>query len=137
MYHRSSSAACSDGNITSLLGRTSWSTVVVLMRVWAAQGIVVHGEVAVDVHPAFKLGESFMEATSLHAVFDPLEGLIFSLNFGDNGLLVDFQLSAALVVVAVTFHFGEDCGVFKATGHLSQGVVGSPSGLEEFDEPLQ
>src|SRR6266851_10207513 len=92
---------CSGGNITSLSGRTSWSTTVVAMRVWAVQGIVVHWEVTVDIHPAFELGESFMKAVCLHAVFDPLQGFIFSFDLGNDGSLVNFKLSAVLVVTAV------------------------------------
>src|SRR5216683_1601840 len=115
MYQGSSSAACLGGNITSSSGRTSWSTAVVVMRVRAVQGVVVDREVAADIHPAFELCESLMETVCLHAVFDALQGFIFPLNFGPNGLLVNFELGAALVVATVPLHFGIGGRVVKAT----------------------
>ncbi len=57
-------------------------------------------------------------------------------DFGGDGSAGDFEFGAALVVVAVSLHFGKCGRVFKAMCRLSQGVVGSPSGLEEFDEPV-
>jgi len=130
MYHRSSSSAHLGGNITSPSGRTSWSTAVVATRVWVAWGIVAHGEVAVDVHPALELGELLMEAICLHMVFNPLEGFIFLFDFGDDHPSIDFELSATLVVAAVSFHFGEGGGVLETMGRFSQGVVGPSLGLE-------
>ncbi len=78
-----------------------------------------------------------METVCLHAVLDALQGFIFSLNFGHNGSSIDFEFCTSLVVVAVSFHFGVCSGVFKAMRCFSQGVVGSPPGLEEFNEPLR
>ncbi len=72
MYHRSSSSACSGGNITSLLGRTSWSTVVVVTRVWVAHDVAVGREVTVDVHSPFECGELFVEPVCFHTMFNPL-----------------------------------------------------------------
>ncbi len=49
----------------------------------------------------------------------------------------NFELGAALVVMAVSLHFGECSGVIEATGCFSQGVVGPSSGLQEFNKPVQ
>ncbi len=93
-------------------------------------GIVVGWELTVDVHMSFKVGESLVETICLHMVFNAQQGLVFSLNFGHNGLLVDFQLSLLLVVLAVVFHFCVCSGVFEAMRCFSQGVVGPSSSLE-------
>src|SRR6266851_3489115 len=130
MYHGSSLAACSGGDITSFLGRTSWSTVVVATRVWMVWGEVAYGEVMPDVHLTLELGELFVEAVCFHPVFDPLEGFIFLVDFGDDGSPINFKFSAALVVSAVAFHFCEGSRVFEATCCFSKGVVGPSPGLE-------
>ncbi len=72
MYHRSSSATCSGGNITSLSGRTSWSTVAVATRVWVVHDIAAGGEVMVDVHLPLERGEPFVEPVRFHIMFNPL-----------------------------------------------------------------
>src|SRR6266851_4173440 len=91
MYHGSSSAACSGGNITPFSGRTPWSTPAVSTRVF--------------------------------------------LDVGDDGSSCHFELGVVGVVAAVSLHFSEGGGVFESTCRFSQGVVGSPVGLEEFEEP--
>ncbi len=130
MYHGSSLAACLGGNITSPSGWTSWSTAVVVVRVWVAQGIVVDWELMADVYAAFEVCESFMEAVHLHAVFNTRQGFVFSLDFGHDGLSVNFQLSLSLVVAAVLFDFGVCGRVLKVMGRFSQGMVGPSLGLE-------
>jgi len=59
------------------------------------------------------------------------------LDLGGDGSPGSFELSMALVVVAVSLHFSESSGVVEATGRFSQGVVGPPSGLQKFDEPVR
>jgi len=77
-----------------------------------------------------------VEAVCFHLVFDPLEGFIFSVDFGNHGSSIDFKFSVVLMVLAVAFHLCEGGGVFEAVGRFSQGVVGPSLGLEQFDEPL-
>ena len=137
MYHRSSSAACSGSDITSLSGRTPWSTPVVSTRVRAAcDEVVAAREFLADVHPAFECGKAFMEPVRLHTIFNPLEHVVFFVDVGRDCSSCHFELSTAYVVAAVSFHLSKGCGVFKATGRLSQGVVGSSPSLEEFEEPV-
>src|SRR6266851_1498149 len=68
MYHGSSSAACSGGNITPSSERTPWSTPAVSTRVLAAgDAVVVPGELLVDVHAALECGSvHVVTAVSLH-----------------------------------------------------------------------
>src|SRR6266851_2318174 len=137
MYHGSSSAACSGGNITLSSERTSWSTPAVLTRVWAAgDKVVAAQELLVDVHPAFQGGEAFMEPVRFHTMFNPLECVIFFVDVGCDRPACHFEFGAAHVVSAVALHFGESCGVFESMCRFSQGMVGSPPCLEEFEEPV-
>ncbi len=94
------------------------------------QGVVVDWEFLADVKVAFKMHESLMETVHLHAVFDAQQGLVFLLDFSHNGPSVNFKLGSLLVVVAVSLHLSICGGVFEATGHFSQGVVGPSFGLE-------
>src|SRR6266853_807984 len=137
MYHASSSATCSGSNITPFSGRTPWSTPAVLMRVRVAHDVVVVArEFLVDVHLAFECGEMFVEPIHFHTMFNPLECVIFFLNVDSDCMACDLKLSAALVVATVALHLSEGCRVVEGTRRLSQGVVGSPSGLEEFEKPV-
>src|SRR6266851_5890671 len=114
MYHGSSSAACSGGNITSSSGRTPWSTPAVSTRVGAAgDEVVAAGELLADVHPPFECGESFMEAVRFHTMFNPLKRVVFFVNVGDDGSSCHFELCAVGVVAVVSFHFGEGCWVVE------------------------
>src|SRR6267154_5344521 len=136
MYHGSSSAACSGGNITPSLGRTPWSTPAVSTRVGAAcDEVVTAGEFLADVHPPFEGCEAFVEPVRFHTMFNPLKRVVFFLDVGDDGSSRHFELGSVRVVAAVSLHFCEGCGVFESTCRFSQGVVGSPVGLEEFEEP--
>ena len=136
MYHGSSSAACSGGNITPFSGRTPWSTPAVSTRVGAAgDEVVAAGEFLVDVHPPFECCEVFVEAVRFHTMFNPLKCVIFFFDVGNDGASRHFELGSVHVVAAVSFHLCEGCWVFESTRHLSQGVVGSPVGLEKLDEP--
>src|SRR5216683_8275203 len=124
MYHRSSSAACSGGNITPFSGRTPWSTPAVSTRVGAAgDEVVAAGEFRPDVHPAFKGGEAFVEPVRFHAMFNPLKRVVFFVDFGTDGPTGHFEFRAVGVVAAVSFDFGVGCGVIESTRRLSQGVV--------------
>jgi len=135
MYHGSSSAACSGSNITFSSERTPWSTPAVSTRVRAAcDEVVAAQELLADVHPAFECGKAFMEPVRFHTIFNPLEHVVFFVDVGCDCPACHFEFSVAHVVVAVSFHFSESCGVLEATCRLSQGVVGSPSSLEEFEE---
>ncbi len=137
MYHGSSSAACSGGNITLSSERTPWSTPAVSTRVRAARDEVVAAcEFLTDVHPAFECGEMFVEPVHLHTMFDPLKHIVFFVDVGCDRVSCDFKLSAAHVVATVTLDFGEGCGMLKSARRLSQGVIGPPAGLEEFEEPV-
>src|SRR6266851_362416 len=136
MYHGSSSAACSGGNITLSLGGTSWSTLAVSTRVGVAgDEVVAPGKLLSDVHPALECGEAFVEPVRFHTMFNPLKRVVFFLDVGDDCSACHFEFGAVGVMAAVSFHFGEGCGVFEAAGRLSQSVVGPPVGLEEFEEP--
>src|SRR5216683_6191899 len=73
MYHGSSSAACSGGNITLSSGGTSWSTAAVSMGDRAAgDKVVAPREFLADVHSPLECGEAFMEAVRFHMMFNPL-----------------------------------------------------------------
>src|SRR6266851_2479344 len=134
MYHGSSSAACSGGNITPPLGRTSWSTPAVLTRVRAAgDEVVVPGEFLADVHSPFECSEAFVEPVRFHTMFNPLKRVVFFVNVGDDCSSCHFKFGVVGVVTAVSLHFGEGGRVFESTCRLSQGVVCSSVGLEEFE----
>ena len=107
------------------------------MRVQAVHGVAAGGEVVADVHSPFECGELFMEPVHFHTMFNPLKGIVLLLNFGSDGSAGDFEFHSVLVVMAVFLHLCEGGRVFEATCRLSQGVVGSPPGLEEFDKPVQ
>src|SRR6266851_3760912 len=77
MYHGSSSSICLGGNITSLSGRTSWSTTAVATRVRAVHDIAAGGEVVADVHLSFERGELLMEPVRFHTMFNPLKQVVF------------------------------------------------------------
>ena len=135
MYHGSSLAACSGGNITFSSEGTPWSTPVVSTRDGAAgDEVVMSGEFLADVHPAFECGETFVEPVHFHTMFNPLKRVVFLLDFSGDGVAGDFEFGVALVVMAVSLHLCEGGGVVEVTGHLSQGVVGSSPSLEEFNE---
>src|SRR6266851_6072435 len=136
MYHGSSLAACSGSNITLPSGRTSWSTLAVSTRVGAAcDEVVAAWEFLADVHPAFECGEAFVEPVCFHTMFNPLKRVVFFLDVSDDCSSRHFELGAVGVMAAVSFHLGEGCRVFESTCRFSQGVVGSPVGLEELEEP--
>src|SRR5712671_2891941 len=136
MYHGSSSAACLGGNITPSSGRTPWSTPAVSTRVGVAgDEVVTSGELLADVHPTFERGEAFMEPVRFHTMFNPLKRVVFFVDVGGDGSACHFELGSVRVVAAVSFHFCEGCWVLESARRLSQGVVGSPIGLEEFEEP--
>ena len=137
MYHGSSSAACLGGNITLSSERTSWSTLAVSARVRAVcDKVVAARELLADVHPAFERGEAFMEPVRFHMMFNPLERVIFFVDVGGDRSSCHLELGSVHVVVAVSLHLCEGCWVFESTCRLSQGVVGSPPSLEEFEEPV-
>src|SRR6266851_9479366 len=136
MYHGSSSAACSGGNITLSSERTSWSTPAVSARIRAVcDKVVAAGEFLPDVHPAFKGGEAFVEPVRFHTMFNPLKRVVFFVDFGDDGSTGHLEFGSVGVVAAVAFDFGVRGGVVESTSRFSQGVVGSPVGLEELNEP--
>src|SRR6267154_5096358 len=116
MYHGSSSAACSGGNITPSSERTPWSTPAVSTRVGAAcDEVVTAREFLADVHPPFEGCEAFVEAVRFHTMFNPLKHVVFFVDVGDDGASCHFELSSVRVVAAVSFHFREGCGVFEST----------------------
>src|SRR6266851_6389691 len=136
MYHGSSSAACSGGNITLSSEGTSWSTPAVSTGVRAARDeVVVAWEFLADVHPPFECGEAFVEPVRFHTMFNPLKRVVFFVDVGDDGSACHFEFGSVHVVAAVSLHLCEGCWVFESTCRLSQGVVGSPAGLEDFEEP--
>src|SRR6266851_3460193 len=137
MYHGSSSATCSGGNITLSSERTSWSTPAVSTRVRAASDeVVAPGEFLADVHPPFERGEAFVEPVRFHAMFNPLKHVVFFVDVGGDCSACHLELGTAHVVAAVSLHLREGCGVFKSARRFSQGVIGSPPSLEEFKEPV-
>src|SRR5712671_3427660 len=136
MYHGSSSAACSGGNITLSSGRTPWSTPAVSTRVGAAgDEVVAPGEFLANVHPPFKRSEAFVEPIRFHAMFNPLKRVVFFVDVGGDCSSRHFELGSVHVVVAVALHLCEGSGVFESTRRLSQGVVSPSVGLEELKEP--
>src|SRR6266851_10527644 len=136
MYHGSSSAACSGGNITPSSERTPWSTPAVSTRVGPARDeVVAAGEFLADVHPPFEGCEAFVEPVRFHTMFNPLKRVVFFLDVSDDGASCHFELGSVRVVAAVSFHFGEGCGVVETACRFSQGVVGPSVGLEELEEP--
>src|SRR6266851_4921892 len=136
MYHGSSSAACSGSNITLSSVGTPWSTPAVSMRVGAASDeVVTAGEFLADVHPALECGEAFVEPVRFHTMFNPLKRVVFFVDVGGDCSVCHFELGSVRVVAAVSLHLCEGCWVFESTRRLSQGVVGSPASLEEFEEP--
>src|SRR5712671_6335156 len=136
MYHGSSSAACSGGNITFSLGGTPWSTPVVSTRVWAAgDKVATPWEFLADVHPAFECGEAFVEPVRFHTMFNPLKRVVFFVDVGSDRSVGHLEFGSVRVMVAVSLHLCEGCRVFESTRRLSQGVVGSPVGLEKLEEP--
>src|SRR6266851_7015527 len=136
MYHGSSSAACSGGNITLSLGGTSWSTPAVSTRVQAAgDEVSAPRELLANVHAAFECGEAFVEAVCFHTMFNPLKHVIFFVDVGDDCAVCHFEFGAVHVVTAVSLHLCKGCGVLESTCRFSQGVVGPSAGLEEFEEP--
>src|SRR6266851_3242031 len=136
MYHGSSSAACSGGNITLSSVGTPWSTPAVSTRVGAAgDEVVTSGEFLADVHLALECGEAFVEPVRFHTMFNPLKCVVFFVDVGGDRSACHLELGSVCVMVAVSFHFCEGCWVFESTRRLSQGVVGSPAGLEKFEEP--
>ena len=136
MYHGSSSATCSGGNITPFLGRTPWSTPTVSTRVRAAYDEVVAAwEFLADVQPPFECGEAFVEPVCFHAMFNPLKRVVFFVDVGCDCASCDFEFGAVRVVTVVSLHLCEGCGVIESTCRFSQGVVSSPIGLEQLEEP--
>src|SRR5712671_3158376 len=136
MYHGSSSAACSGGNITLSSGRTPWSTLAVSTGVGAAgDEVVAARQLLADVHPPFERGEAFVEPVRFHTMFNPLKRVVFFVDVGDDGSACHFEFGSVHVVAAVSLHLCEGCWVFESTCRLSQGVVGASAGLEEFEEP--
>ena len=136
MYHGSSSATCSGGNITLSSGRTPWSTPAVSTRVGVVgDEVVAPREFLADVHPPFECGEAFMKPIRFHTMFNPLKRVVFFVDVGDDRLSCHFEFGSVHVVVAVSLHFCEGCGVFESTCRLSQGVVSSSVGLEKLEEP--
>src|SRR6266851_6549456 len=137
MYHGSSSAACSGGNITLSLGGTSWSTLAVSTRVGVAgDEVVAPGKLLSDVHPALECGEAFMEPVRFHTMFNPLEHIVFFVDVGSDRSARHFEFGPSLVVAAVSLHLCEGGRVLESTCRFSQGVVGPSPGLEEFEEPV-
>src|SRR5216683_7744940 len=130
MYHGSSSAACSGGNITLSSGRTSWSTAAVSTGVWAVgDEVVASQEFLADVHPSFKCGEAFVETVRFHTMFDPLKHVVFFVDVGGDCSSRHFEFGAVRVVTVVSLHLCEGCGVIESTCRFSQGVVSSSTGL--------
>src|SRR5216683_7481157 len=99
MYHGSSSAACSGGNITSFLGRTPWSTPAVLTRVRAAcDKVVAAWEFLADVQSPLECSEAFVEPVRFHTMFNPLERVVFFVDVGCDHMACDFEFGATHVV---------------------------------------
>jgi len=110
---------------------------VVATRVWVVHDVAVGGEVVMDVYSPFECGKLLMESIHFHMMFNPLKQVIFLLDFSGDGAVGDFKFGAVLVVTAVLLHLCKGGRVFEGMGRFSQGVVGSPSGLEEFNEPVR
>src|SRR5216684_8573822 len=93
MYHGSSSAACSGGNITLSSEGTPWSTPAVSTRVGAAgDEVVAPREFLADVHPALECGKAFVEPVRFHTMFNPLKCVVFFVDVGDDRSAGHFEL---------------------------------------------
>ncbi len=119
-YQGGSLSMCSDGNIILSLGWTSWSTTVAVIGVLVVGVVGVVQHFTADVEAVLEVVELLMEALCLYAVSDPLQSLIFTLNFGDNGTLVCFKLATSVVVVVVSLNFHIGSGVIEGMGCFSQ-----------------
>src|SRR6266853_6386825 len=107
MYHGSSLAACSGGNITLSSGRTPWSTPAVSMRVGAAcDEVVAARQFLADVHAPFEGGEAFVEPIRFHTMFNPLKCVVFFVDVGGDGLARHFEFGSVHVVTSVSLHLG-------------------------------
>ena len=127
---------CSGGNITLSSGGTPWSTPAVSTRVGVAgDKVVAAWEFLADVHSPFEHGETFVEPVRFHTMFNPLKRVIFFVDVGGDRSVCHLELGSVHVVAAVSLHFCEGCWVLESMRRLSQGVVGSPASLEEFEEP--
>ncbi len=87
-------------------------------------------EFVADVEASFKVGELFVKPPGLYAGFDPLQGVVFSLDFGDDCLSVNFKLNVPFMMVVVSLDFSIGGGVVEGRGLFSQSVIGSPPSLE-------
>ena len=120
MYHGSSSAACSGGNITLSSGGTPWSTPAVSTRDGAVgDEVVAPREFLANVHPAFKRSEVFVEPVRFHVMFNPLKRVVFFVDVGGDHLACHFEFGPMHVVAAVPLHLCKSCGVFESTCRLS------------------
>src|SRR5216683_5750907 len=105
MYHGSSSAACSGGNITPSSGRTPWSTPAVSTRVGVVgDEVVAPREFLADVHPPFECGEAFVEPVRFHMMLNPLKRVVFFVDVGGDGSACHFEFSSVHVVTLVSLH---------------------------------
>ena len=87
-------------------------------------------EFAVNVEASFEVGESLVEAPSLHAGFDSRQCVVLLLDFSNDCLPICFEFDLPFVVAIVAFDFSVGCGVVEGMGHLSQGMIMSPLCLE-------
>src|SRR6266851_9635172 len=119
MYHGSSSAACSGGNITLSSEGTPWSTPAVSTRVRAAcDEVVAARELLADVHPPFERGEAFVEPIRFHMMFNPLKRVVFFVDVGDDCSAHHLEFGSLHVVASVSLHLCEGCWVFESTCRL-------------------
>ena|SRR5216684_2649023 len=89
-----------------------------------------------EVKPVFEVAESFMEPPSFHAVSYSAKFFILSIESGNDGSSVHFELGLVLMVVVVAFDFCIGSRVFEGMGCCSHSIIWPSLGLEELLEPL-
>jgi len=89
-----------------------------------------------DVASVLEVGQLVVKLVRLHAEAGCLDALPLELDVRGQGSALGLELELLVVVSAVSFDFGEGCGVVEGMGRFSQGVVCVAVGVEELHEPV-
>jgi len=92
-----------------------------------AQG-VEWGALLDEVPPVLEMAHLLMEVPSFQAVADASELLVLSLDFGNDGILISFELGVSFMVVVVVLGLSGG-GEVHCTDCDSQGEEGGSIGL--------
>ena len=88
-----------------------------------------------DVAAVLEVGQLVMELVCLHAEAGHFDALAFELDISGQGSALGLKLEFLVIVSPIPLDLGKGCQVVEGMGHLSQGVIGVPIGVEEFHEP--